>query len=49
MPENDVSFTRRCQHCREKITGQTWTDLTRKYSEHVIEEHGKPAVSRGGR
>lgn len=36
----------RCVHCGEKIEADDYTDVHRRYTRHVVEEHDKPATGR---
>lgn len=37
-----------CRHCGDPIQAETFDELYRKYSKHVIEEHGRPGSAFDG-
>lgn len=38
----------RCVRCRQLIVAPTRAKFHRQYTDHVVEEHGKPAKAQGG-
>lgn len=38
-----VKPSSRCVHCGTQVTADDMAEVHRKYTEHVVKEHGKPS------